>query len=82
MRCNGLPNAYNPGDLRKYMHMWKLQNENLNKLEINWLLHIDERTILTQDQSKVDLTRNNLKSKQPILGDSYSKRIKEILGVS
>lgn len=82
MRCNGLPNAYDPGDLRKYLHMWKLQNEKSNKLELNWLLYIDERTILTQDQSKIDLTRNNLKAKQPILGDSYSKRIREISGVS
>lgn len=82
MRCNGLPNAYDPGDLRKYMHMWKLQNENANKLELTWLLYIDERTILTQDQSKIDLTRNNLKAKQPILGDLYSKRIREISGVS
>lgn len=64
------------------MHMWKLQNEISNKQEINWLLYIDERTILTQDQSKVDLTRNNLKAQQPILGDTYSKRIREILGVS
>lgn len=63
------------------MHMWKLQNEHSNKQEINWLLNIDERTILTQDQSKIDLTRSNLKSKQPILGDSYSKRIREVLGV-
>lgn len=82
MRCNGLPNAYDPGDLRKYVHMWKLQNENENKMEMNWLLFIDERTILTQDQSKVDLTRINLKTQQPILGDSYSKRIREVLGVS
>ncbi|KAJ6632758.1 Dynein axonemal intermediate chain 7 like [Pseudolycoriella hygida] len=81
MRCNGLPNAYDPGDLRKYLHMWKLQNENLNKLEINWLINIDERTILTQDQSKIDLTRNNLKAQQPILGNAYSKRIREILGI-
>lgn len=64
------------------MHMWKLQNETSNRLEINWLLFIDERTILTQDQSRIDLTRNNLKAEQPILGDSYSKRITEILGVS
>lgn len=78
----GKLHSIHTGDLRKYMHMWKLQNENANKAELNWLLHIDERTILTQDQSKIDLTRNNLKAKQPILGDSYSKRIREISGVN
>lgn len=81
MRCNGFPNAYDPGDLRNYMHMWLLEIENYNRFEQNWLLHTNERSILTQDQTILDLTRRHLRTQQPNLGDVYSKRIGEILEV-
>lgn len=82
MRCNGLPNTYDPGDLRKYIHMWLLNIERYNAAERNWLLNIDERSILTQDQRVPDMTQTNLRQLQLNLGDLYSKRIKEVLGVS
>lgn len=82
MRCNGLPNAYDPSDLRKYMHMWWLEMTNTNQLEQNWLLKANERSVLTQDQSVANLTREHLSAQQPNLGDIYKKRIVEILGVS
>lgn len=81
MRCNGLPNAYDPSDLRKYMHMWWLQITNKNHLEQNWLLYANERSILTQDQTIDNLTRKNLGSQQANLGDIYSERVIEVLGV-
>lgn len=82
MRCNGLPNTYDPGDLRKYIHMWLLNIERYNAAERNWLLNIDERSILTQDQRDPDMTQTNLRQLQLNLGDMYSKRVKEVLGVS
>lgn len=82
MRCNGLPNTYDPGDLRKYIHMWLLHIERYNADERNWLLNTDERSILTQDQRIPDMTQANLRQLQLNLGDLYSKRIKEVLGVS
>ena len=82
MRCNGLPKTYDPGDLRKYIHVWKNQIEKYNEDERNWLLATKERSVLTQNQSISDLTRINLKKQQPNLGDLYAKRIQEVLGVS
>lgn len=82
MRCNGLPNAFDPGDLRKYMHMWSLEMNNANQLEQNWLLQANERSVLTQDQTIPNLTRKHLKAQQLNLGDLYSKRVVEILGVN
>ncbi|CRK91757.1 CLUMA_CG005391, isoform A [Clunio marinus] len=81
MRCNGLPNANDPSDLRKYIHMWIDDVKKLNKKEINWLLKTNEQSILTQDQTVVDLTRANLKKLQPEVGDMYAKRTKEVLGI-
>lgn len=82
MRCNGLPNAYDSGDLRKYIHMWRLKINEYNQDERNWLLITNERTILTQNRAIPNMTISNLKLQQPNLGDLYSIRVKEVLGVS
>lgn len=82
MRCNGLPNAYDPGDLRKYIHMWDLENEKFDAREQNWLLRTDERTVLTQNRMIPNVTRAHLQQQQPNLGDIYAKRAREVLGVS
>lgn len=81
MRCNGLPNANDPSDLRKYIHMWIDDVKRLNKKEINWLLKTNEQSILTQDQTVVDLTRANLRKLQPEVGEMYAKRATEVLGI-
>lgn len=81
MRCNGLPNANDPSDLRKYIHMWIDDVKQLSKKEINWLLKTNEQSILTQDQTIVDLSRANLKKLQPEIGDMYAKRASEVLGI-
>lgn len=81
MRCNGLPNAYDPGDLRQYMHMWQMECDRYNESEQNWLLRTDERTILTQNRNIENSTRLYLQQQQPILGDIYAKRTHHVLGV-
>lgn len=81
MRCNGLPNAYDPGDLRKYIHMWYLENEKFNEDEQNWLLCTNERTVLTQNRLILNVTRACLQQQQANLGDLYAKRAYEVLGV-
>lgn len=82
MRCNGIPSANDPGNLHKYIHMWQLENDQFNKNEHNWLLTTDERTILTQDREIANVTRIHLQNQQPILGDLYTKRARDVLGVS
>lgn len=81
MRCNGLPNAYDPGDLRNYMHMWQLEAHNASTTERNWLLNVNERTVLTQNLKAANATRVHLQQQQPVLGDSYAMRIRHVLGV-
>lgn len=81
MRCNGQPNASDPSDLRKYIHMWISDFKETNKKEINWILKVNEQSILTQDQTVPDLSKESLKKLQPVLGEMYAKRANEVLGI-
>lgn len=81
MRCNGLPNASDPSDLRKYLHMWRDEIAKASKAEINWMLQVNEQSFLTQDQSVADMSRENMKKLQPDLGEKYSKRACEVLNI-
>ncbi|SPP78549.1 blast:Axonemal 84 kDa protein [Drosophila guanche] len=81
MRCNGLPNAASPSDLRKYIHQWHADIAQRQRVARNWLLRTDERTLLTQDAQVPDLTRISLRQQQGRLGDVYAQRIKEVLGI-
>ncbi|EDX18264.1 GD17382 [Drosophila simulans] len=81
MRCNGLPNAASPSDLRKYIHQWHTDIAKRHLESRNWLLRTDERTLLTQDAQVPDLTRISLRQQQGRLGDVYAHRIKEVLGI-
>ena len=81
MRCgNGLP-ASEASDLRRYIHMWKLNCEEINKKEINWLLKVNEQSVLTQDQTVVNLSRESMRKLQPEMGGVYAKRADEVLGI-
>lgn len=81
MRCNGLPNACDPSDLRKYLHMWNDERRKANEKEINWMLKSNEQSFLTQDQSVQDLSRENMKKIQTDIGGKYAKRASEVLGI-
>ncbi|EDV38571.2 uncharacterized protein Dana_GF19365, isoform C [Drosophila ananassae] len=81
MRCNGLPNAASPSDLRKYIHQWHTDIAKRQLESRNWLLRTDERTLLTQDAQVADLTRISLRQQQGSLGDVFAQRIKEVLGI-
>jgi cancer susceptibility candidate protein 1 len=81
MRCNGQPNASDPSDLRKYIHMWIEDFKSVNNKEINWILKVNEQSILTQNQNTIDLSRANLKKLQPDIAEMYAKRAIESLGI-
>ena len=81
MRCNGLPNANDPSDLRKYLHMWQDSIRQNTKKEMNWLLKINEQSILTQDQSVPNMSKENLKKMQTNFGAVYAQRANEVLGI-
>lgn len=81
MRCNGLPNVSQPGDLRKYIHMWKESEEDQDRNERNWLLMTDEETVLTQNRDIPNLTVAHVRASQKNLGIVYAERIREVLHI-
>ncbi|XP_067635706.1 uncharacterized protein [Eurosta solidaginis] len=81
MRCNGLPSANTPSDLRRYIHQWRSDMERREREARNWLLDTDERTLLTQDLDAPNLSRKSLRLRQGNAGDMYARRIREVLGV-
>lgn len=81
MRCNGLPDVSQPGDLRKYNHMWKESEEQANRNETNWLLRTNEETVLTQDRTVPNLTVAHVRACQKNLGIAYAERIREVLHI-
>lgn len=81
MRCNGLPNAAQPGDLRKYVHMWKESEQQKNRDERNWLLQTNELTVLTQNRDVPNLTVAHVRAAQKNIGIVYAERIREVLHI-
>lgn len=81
MRCNGLPDVSQPGDLRKYIHMWKESEALKNQNERNWLLMCNEETVLTQDRNVPNLTVAHVRASQKNLGIVYAERIREVLHI-
>ncbi|XP_055637670.1 dynein axonemal intermediate chain 7 isoform X2 [Toxorhynchites rutilus septentrionalis] len=81
MRCNGLPNAFDPADLRKYLHIWCHGIRLYNEREQNWLLCANEQSILTQDVNVANMSRESLKHQQPEIGNVYATKTKEVLGI-
>ncbi|XP_029720392.2 dynein axonemal intermediate chain 7 isoform X1 [Aedes albopictus] len=81
MRCNGLPNAFDPADLRKYLHIWCEGIRLYNEREQNWLLCANEQSILTQDVNVANMSRESLKQQQPEIGNVYAAKTREVLGI-
>uniref|UniRef100_A0A182Q378 Uncharacterized protein n=1 Tax=Anopheles farauti TaxID=69004 RepID=A0A182Q378_9DIPT len=81
MRCNGLPNAFDPSDLRKYLHIWCEGIRGANEAERNWLLQTNEQSILTQNVNVENLSEESLKQQQPQIGNTYAAKAVEVLGI-
>ncbi|XP_012155404.1 uncharacterized protein LOC101459558 [Ceratitis capitata] len=80
--CDGLPKPYIPPEVRLFFEKLKYF-EHLNREKtIDWLLSVDERSILTQDIYTKDMTRRTLvKEIRPNFGDEYKTNIDLLLKV-
>ncbi|XP_011206536.4 uncharacterized protein LOC105228410 [Bactrocera dorsalis] len=80
--CDGLPKPYIPPAVRLFFE--KLQHfDRLNtEKTIDWLLSVDERSVLSQDIYSKDMTRRALvKEMRPNFGDEYKTNIDLLLKV-
>ncbi|KAM7359460.1 uncharacterized protein ACRADG_012840 [Cochliomyia hominivorax] len=63
VNCYPLPKPYKPPDIRSFMEKLKYIENMSKETTINWLLPVDNRSILTQDFNRQDFTRSCLKQK-------------------
>lgn len=82
MLCDGLPKPFLPPAVRLFFE--KLQHfDRLNtEKTIDWLLSVDERSVLSQDIYSKDMTRRALvKEMRPNFADEYKTNIDLLLKV-
>ncbi|XP_054738724.1 uncharacterized protein LOC129244862 [Anastrepha obliqua] len=82
LRCDGLPKPYIPPDVRLFFEKLKhFESLDIEKT-IDWLLSVNERSILTQDIFSKDKTRRVLvKELRPNYGDEYKENVDLMLKV-
>lgn len=82
VNCCPLPKAYKPPDIRLSMEKLKYFEKISKQSTINWLLSIDERTVLTQNQFRKDLTHCTLRAKNKNnFGSEYNRDIEFCLQI-
>lgn len=80
LACDKLPNVHHPPEMRSFIEEMRLnETKDINK-DANWVLSVNERSILTQDLTAVNLTRRELeKILKPDIGKFYDDSIQRIL---
>ncbi|KAH8239255.1 hypothetical protein KR032_002629 [Drosophila birchii] len=78
--CDGMPRPFIPAEIRNFL--FKLQHdEHMEAVnDINWVLAINERSILSHGPDRQDLTRRNLEvTKRPDVGKFYEETVHRLL---
>ena len=81
MTCDGQPETHIPSEIRSFLLKVKLFDDEFVKKAFSWLLNVNERSILTQDVSAMNLTRNVLKCKRHHFAAHYAHYVQECLKV-
>ncbi|XP_067627464.1 uncharacterized protein [Eurosta solidaginis] len=82
LRCDGLPKPYIPPEIRLFFAKLKFfENSSIEKT-MDWMLSVDERSMLSQDIFRKDMTRRALVNQmRPNFGDEYKEYIDYLLKV-
>ncbi|KNC24962.1 hypothetical protein FF38_11843 [Lucilia cuprina] len=78
--CNPLPKPYIPSDIRLFYNKMQYLEKEKVQGSINWLLLVNERSLLTQNIYREDLTRRKLNTKmKENIGQEYNSYINDSL---
>ncbi|XP_017095915.2 uncharacterized protein [Drosophila bipectinata] len=78
--CDGLPDAEQPSDIRSFLFQLRTEEKIDRKDDINWVLSVDERSILSQSPERQDFTRQTLlETTRPEIGKFYDNTILRLL---
>ncbi|XP_053659969.1 uncharacterized protein LOC128709011 [Anopheles marshallii] len=81
LSCRTSPDPGSPPELRECLFRWVFQQEALAKSSVSWTLAADERSPLTQDPSRNQNTRKDLRETFRNIGEIYLPTICEALSV-
>ncbi|EDW17323.2 uncharacterized protein Dmoj_GI16835 [Drosophila mojavensis] len=76
LRCDGLPRPYLPPEMRQFLAKKRYYQQFFTERSVDWTLSVDDRTILTQNIFRKDLTRQTVKEQlNDAIGDQYERDI-------
>lgn len=73
--CQNTPYGQRPPELRDYIYQWNQYIANAQRDFFDWMLVIDERSLLNQSPFRIDVSERYLRSKQPNLEQPFLDRI-------
>lgn len=82
MDCDKLPNVHYPPEMRTFLaEMRENEAREVDKM-VRWTLSVNERSVLSQDITAVNLTRAELdRTLKPNIGQFYDDAIQRILTI-
>ncbi|XP_017121493.1 uncharacterized protein LOC108142276 [Drosophila elegans] len=79
LACDGQPNPSRPAEIRQFVYQLNFLEHESYKNDINWVLPVDERSILSHAPDRKDMTRRNLEKERPNIGQLYDDTVQRIL---
>ncbi|KAH8360612.1 hypothetical protein KR200_010100 [Drosophila serrata] len=80
LACDGMPRPDFPCEIRHFLFKLRHDERMAADGDINWTLAINERSILSHDPNRQDLTRRNLTvTMRPDIGKLYEKTVQGLL---
>lgn len=79
--CHNTPHGQKATELRDYLYRWQRQALDDHTDGIDWLLFVNERSLLSQSPYRVDKTRVCLKRQQPSRANPLRRKFEESLRV-
>lgn len=80
LACDGLPRAEDPAQIRHYILKLSTEEQQAATADINWVLSVNERSILSHAPDRTDMTRRHLEETlRPNIGKLYDDTVQGIL---
>ncbi|KAH8286571.1 hypothetical protein KR054_011880 [Drosophila jambulina] len=82
MTCDGMPRPDIPPEIRKFVFKLREDERRAAADDISWVLAVNERSILSHDPHRQDLTRRHLEAtKRPNIGKFYEETVQRLLQI-
>lgn len=81
LNCENLPDTKIPSEVRSFLFKWQASLSDHWDQQINWWLHCDSRSLLTQDLDRPDERRVFIQKLRDPIGKFYDQKLRSLLRV-